>query len=205
MKVIFFGSDDFALAHLQALHASEHEVVLCVTQPDRPRHRGHKMVVSPLKEFSIAQNIEVFQPTDFKDVRVADELQRFDADLFVVIAYGRILPDRILTLPKLYSINVHGSLLPSYRGAAPINWAVMNGDHETGLTIIRMNARMDAGDIIAQKKMSDWQSRDFTASSAADDRDWIAVFSRDGQSDRTAAGDVQASSRGCGVDCLKTE
>lgn len=153
MKIVFFGSDDFALAHLEALHASEHEVVLCVTQPDRPRHRGHKMVVSPLKEFSIAQNIEVFQPTAFKDEQVVTELKRYNADLFVVIAYGRILPDRILSIPKLYSINVHGSLLPSYRGAAPINWAVINGDQETGLTIIKMNTRMDAGDIIAQKSM----------------------------------------------------
>jgi len=148
MKIIFFGSDDFALQHLIALHESEYDVVLCVTQPDRPRNRGQRMTISPIKEYALDQNIEVFQPTDFKSTEVEEYLRKFDSDLFVVIAYGRILPVRILQIPALYAINVHGSVLPKLRGAAPINWAVINGDQNTGLTIIRMNARMDAGEIL---------------------------------------------------------
>ncbi len=149
MKIVFFGSDDFALAHLKALYESTHEVVMCVTQPDRPRHRGHKMVVSPIKEYAIEKEIDVFQPEDYRDPEVMDRLRRCTADLFVVIAYGRILPQAVLDIPRIYSINLHGSILPEYRGAAPINRAIIDGRTETGMTIIRMNARMDAGDIIA--------------------------------------------------------
>lgn len=153
MKIVYFGSDDFALAHLRALDESEHEVAMCVTQPDRPRHRGHKMVVSPIKEYALDKGIPVYQPEKFRDPQVIEHLQKVQADLFVVIAYGRILPQVILDLPRIFSINLHGSILPQYRGAAPINRAIIDGQSRTGITIIRMNARMDAGDIIASHSM----------------------------------------------------
>jgi len=151
MKIIFFGSDDFAQTHLEALMDSSHEVVACVTQPDRPRNRGMKMAVSPIKECARKYNIPALQPENIKDPGLIKELQSFEADLFVVIAYGRILPIDILNIPKLYAINMHGSLLPKYRGAAPINWVIINGETETGLSIIKMNTAMDAGDILAQR------------------------------------------------------
>ncbi len=151
MKIVFFGSDDFAQTHLDALVDSPYEVVACVTQPDRPRNRGMKMVVSPIKECAQKQDIPVLQPENIKDAGLIEALKNFEADLFVVISYGRILPADILNIPKLYAINVHGSFLPKYRGAAPINWVIINGEIETGLSIIKMNTAMDAGDILAQK------------------------------------------------------
>ena len=150
MKIIFFGSDDFALAHLDALVEKGFEVELCVTQPDRPRHRGQKVIVSPIKEYAIEKNIAVYQPESLKSKAVIKHLKSLEADLFVVIAYGRILPQDLLDIPKVMSINVHGSLLPAYRGAAPINWVIINGEQMTGITIMRLNAGMDAGDIIDQ-------------------------------------------------------
>lgn len=153
MKIVFFGSDDFALTHLEKLHASVHQIVACVTQPDRPKGRGMNVIFSPIKEFALKHQLDYLQPVDWKSAEVIDQLKSYQADLFVVIAYGRILPQRVLDIPRIFSINVHGSLLPKYRGAAPINWVVINGDSQTGLTIIKMNARMDAGEIIATKQV----------------------------------------------------
>ncbi|MBF0531513.1 MAG: methionyl-tRNA formyltransferase [Candidatus Omnitrophica bacterium] len=153
LKIVFFGSDDFAAAHLQALLTSEHRVVGCVTQPDKPQDRGMKVAVSPVKTAALQQGVPVLQPEDIKDARLLTALTNLAADLFLVIAYGRFLPDTLLALPRLGAINVHGSLLPKYRGAAPINWAIINGETETGLTLIKMNPQMDAGEILAQHKM----------------------------------------------------
>ncbi len=153
MKIIFFGSDDFAAAHLKALLASDNDVVAVVTQPDRPKGRGMKVVESPIKQIGVKHTLDVLQPTAF-DAAVIDQLKSYDADYFVVIAYGRILPKEVLDIPLKAPINVHGSLLPKLRGAAPINWAVINGDKVTGLTVMLMNERMDAGDILGQHSIT---------------------------------------------------
>jgi methionyl-tRNA formyltransferase len=152
MKIIFFGSDDFALIHLEAL-ASEHEIVACVTQPDKPKGRGMHLVPSPIKEWALKNKKPVLQPDRIKDPDLLSQLKEFQADLFIVIAYGKILPSELLQIPKICAINVHASLLPKYRGAAPINWAIINGEKETGLTIMKMSAALDAGDIIVQEKI----------------------------------------------------
>ncbi|MGE0268900.1 MAG: methionyl-tRNA formyltransferase [Candidatus Omnitrophota bacterium] len=153
MNIIFFGSDDFAGAHLEHLLESKRKVAACVTQPDRPKGRGMKMLLSQVKETALKNNIPVLQPDDLKSPDFIRELEGYNADLFVVIAYGRFLPPVVLDIPKIMAVNVHGSLLPQYRGAAPINWAIMNGDAVTGLTIIKLNPRMDAGEIISTEKV----------------------------------------------------
>lgn len=152
MKIVFFGSDDFAATHLKRIIVSEHKVLACVTQPDRPKGRGMNVVLSPIKEIALEHNITVLQPTDIKSDDFLSELKKLEADLYVVIAYGRILPQKVLDVPTRGAINVHPSLLPKYRGAAPINWAIINGDAKTGVTIIQLNAKMDAGDILACKE-----------------------------------------------------
>jgi methionyl-tRNA formyltransferase len=153
MKIIFFGSDDFALAHLEALLKSGHKVSAIVTQPDKPRDRGMKVRVSPLKERGLDAGIKIFQPEDLKAEDLAADLRDIQADIYVVVSYGRFLPPVLLNIPPRGAINVHASLLPKYRGAAPINWAIINGENETGLTIFKLNPQMDAGDMIAQVKI----------------------------------------------------
>ena len=153
MKIIFFGSDDFALTNLEKLGTSGHAIVACVTQPDKAQGRGLKVLASPIKEFAVKRNIPVHQPADLNEQRFKEQLRSYHCDLFVVVAYGKILPLEVLSIPYLCAMNVHGSLLPKYRGAAPIHWAIINGDTETGISIIKMNAQMDAGDIFAQTKI----------------------------------------------------
>lgn len=153
MKIVFFGSDDFAAVHLKALLRSSHQVVGCVTQPDRPQGRGMKMVISPIKAIALEADVLCLQPANFKEQSTLESLKAFDADMFVVVAYGRLLTQSVLDIPKKFSVNVHGSLLPAYRGAAPINWAIINGDYETGVTVQKMVLQLDAGDIIAQSRM----------------------------------------------------
>jgi len=153
VRIIFFGSDDFAAVHLEKLLASGFDVCACVAPPDKAKDRGMKVKFSPVKEIGARENIPVFQPETVKDKSFIEELKFFNSDLFIVIAYGKILPNDIFAIPKLFAVNVHGSLLPRYRGAAPVNWAIINGEKETGLSIIKMNAAMDAGDIIAQQRM----------------------------------------------------
>lgn len=154
MKIIFFGSDDFAAENLRQLLAQGFCVVGCVTQPDRPSGRGLQIVVSPIKQIAQENHIPVFQPENLKDTKFLEHLQSLSADLFVVIAYGKILPSSVLKIPKKFCINVHGSLLPKYRGAAPINWAIISGERETGFSLIKISPQMDAGEIIVQEKMS---------------------------------------------------
>lgn len=150
MKIIFFGSDDFAATSLTLLLNSSHRVVAVVTKPDAPKGRGMKLSLSPVKVLAAEHDIPYFQPTSLKDELVAEQLKEFQADLFVVVAYGLLLTQDILNIPKMFCVNVHGSLLPKYRGAAPINWAILNGDKQTGVTIQKMVLGLDAGDIIAQ-------------------------------------------------------
>lgn len=150
MNIIFFGSDRFAAAHLRSLIDSDHQVVACVTQPDRPKGRGMKVVISEIKECAQEHSIPLLQPNSLKEDGLIDELKSYQSDVFVVIAYGRFLPRPILDIPPKGAVNVHASLLPKYRGAAPINWAIINGEDKTGLTIMYINEEMDAGDILAQ-------------------------------------------------------
>jgi len=154
MKIIFFGSDEFAAVHLEHLLDGGHQILACVTGPDKPQGRGMKIVISPIKQIALEHQIPCLQPLSLKSNEIVKELSSFGADIFVVVAYGRLLTQEILNIPKILCLNVHGSLLPKYRGAAPVNWAILNGDHETGVTIQRMVLALDAGDIIVQEKMS---------------------------------------------------
>src|SRR6202451_3016436 len=153
MRIIFFGSDDFATVHLEHLLTYGHEILACVTGPDKPQGRGMKVSVSPIKQIASDRQIPCLQPLSLKGSGIVDTLKSYKADIFVVVAYGRLLTQEILGLPKILCMNVHGSLLPKYRGAAPVNWAVLNGDKETGVTIQKMALSLDAGDVIAQEKM----------------------------------------------------
>jgi len=150
MKIVFFGSDDFAVVHLKKIISSSHSILAVVTQPDRAKGRGMKVGISPVKELAGKKALPVLQPMDLADKNFIGQLKKYECDLFVVIAYGKFLPKDVLAIPRLGAINGHGSLLPQYRGAAPINWAIINGEKQTGVSIIQMNEKMDAGDIIAQ-------------------------------------------------------
>ncbi len=150
MRILFMGTPDFAVASLSALLAAGHEVCGVFTEPDKPKNGGMKLQASPVKEFALAHDIPVFQPVKMRDGEAMGYIRDLDPALIVVAAYGRILPDDILDYPAHGCINVHSSLLPRYRGAAPINWAILNGDKTTGVTIMHMAAELDAGDIILQ-------------------------------------------------------
>jgi methionyl-tRNA formyltransferase len=152
MKILFFGCDDFAAVNLRRLLDDGHKVVGVVTQPDKPKGRGLHVVYSPTKEIALSKGIAVFQPATLREPAAMDQLASFAADLFVVIAYGLFLPEKVLKLPKHFCVNIHASLLPQYRGAAPINWAILNGETETGVTLMKMNTTMDGGEIIAQTR-----------------------------------------------------
>ena len=150
MVVVFFGTPRFAVPTLQHLLASPHIVAGVVTQPDRPRGRGQKVSYSPVKELAVEHRLPVFQPDRLKPPEVADTLRAWNADLGIVAAYGRIIPEHLLTIPRLGMINVHASLLPKYRGAAPVHRSVINGDLETGVTIMRLVRELDAGGMFAK-------------------------------------------------------
>jgi methionyl-tRNA formyltransferase len=150
MRVVFMGTPEFAVPTLQHLVNSEFSVVGVVCQPDRPSGRGKKIQLGPVKTFALAQNLSVVQPEKMKDPSFLETLRSWNPDVIVVAAYGRILPKVILDLPPKGCLNVHGSLLPKYRGAAPIQWAVINGESETGVTIMVMDAGMDTGAILEQ-------------------------------------------------------
>ena len=148
LRIIFAGTPDFAAISLSALLESEHQVVAVYTQPDRPAGRGRKLRASPVKEVALENGIPVFQPDNLKDAKAQDVLRSFDADVMVVAAYGLILPQRVLDIPPLGCLNIHASLLPRWRGAAPIQRAIAAGDKESGITIMQMNAGLDTGDIL---------------------------------------------------------
>jgi methionyl-tRNA formyltransferase len=150
LRVVFFGTPQFAVPSLEHLIRSPHQVVGVVTQPDRPRGRGQKVTDAPVKATAVQHNLPVFQPARLRDPEVADTLTQWAPDLGVVAAYGKILPESVLNLPRLGMINVHGSLLPQYRGAAPVQRAVMDGVPQTGITIMRMVAALDAGGMFAK-------------------------------------------------------
>jgi len=147
-RIIFMGTPEFAVPSLQALLDHGEQVVAVVCQPDKPKGRGRKLSPPPVKELALAAGIPVLQPTKVRTAEFLEELRSYQPDLMVVTAYGRILTGPVLSLPRLGTINVHGSLLPKYRGAAPVQWAVLNGDTETGITIMQMDEGMDTGDIL---------------------------------------------------------
>ena len=148
MRIVFMGTPDFAVPTLRALLGSTHEVVGAFSQPDRPKGRGYKLVPPPVKELALSHGVPVYQPVKMRDGTALAQIKALEPDILVVVAYGRILPDDILAVPKYGAINVHGSLLPKYRGAAPIQWAVLNGDKITGVTTMYLASEMDTGDII---------------------------------------------------------
>jgi methionyl-tRNA formyltransferase len=153
LKVIFMGTPDFAVPCLEQLAKSPlTDVVAVVSQPDRPKGRGQKLVFTPVKECAVKFNIPVLQPEKVKDAAVIDKLADFQPDLIIVVAFGQLLSPTLLALPRLGCINVHASLLPKYRGAAPIHWAIMNGETETGVTTMYMDKGMDTGDMILTAK-----------------------------------------------------
>ena len=151
MNIVFMGTPDFAKESLESLYNNKYNIIAVVTNPDKPKGRGMKMIASPVKEFAIEKNIPVLQPE--KIIEIKEKLEELKPDLFCVVAYGKILPKAILDIPKLGSVNVHGSLLPKYRGAAPIQWAVLNGESKTGITTMYMDEGMDTGDIIFKEQV----------------------------------------------------
>ena len=148
MRIVFMGTPDFASASLKKLIDEKFDVVGVFTQPDKPKGRGMELCASPVKELALENGLPVFQPVKMRDGTALAQIKALDPDILVVVAYGRILPDDILAVPKYGAINVHGSLLPKYRGAAPIQWAVLNGDKVTGVTTMYLASEMDTGDII---------------------------------------------------------
>lgn len=148
MRIVFMGTPDFASASLKKLIDEKFDVVGVFTQPDKPKGRGMELCASPVKELALENGLPVFQPVKMRDGTVLAQIKALEPDILVVVAYGRILPDDILAVPKYGAINVHGSLLPKYRGAAPIQWAVLNGDKITGVTTMYLASEMDTGDII---------------------------------------------------------
>ena len=152
MRIVFMGTPDFAEESLRALLEAGEDVAAVFTQPDKPRGRGMQESFSPVKTLAVERGIPVYQPVTFKDGAATELLRTLAPELLVVVAYGRILPQTFLDVAKYGSINVHGSLLPKYRGAAPIQWAVLNGDNTTGVSVQYMAAAMDAGDVIAARE-----------------------------------------------------
>lgn len=148
LRIVFAGTPDFAARHLAALLSSEHEVIAVYTQPDRPAGRGKKLTASPVKHLALEHNIPVYQPENFKSDEAKQALASLNADIMVVVAYGLLLPKAVLDTPKLGCINVHGSILPRWRGAAPIQRSIWAGDAETGVTIMQMDVGLDTGDML---------------------------------------------------------
>ncbi len=154
MRVIFMGTPDFSVPTFEALLDAGHEIVLAVTQPDRAKGRGNAVACSPVKQAALAHGIEVYQPARIRDPECIEFLKKREADIIVVVAYGQILPREILEMPPYGCVNVHASLLPKYRGAAPIQWAVINGEPVTGVTTMRMDEGLDTGDIILTEEVT---------------------------------------------------
>lgn len=152
MNIVYMGTPDFAVPALEKL-IKKYNVTAVVTQPDKPKGRGKKIIFSPVKELALKNNIEVFQPEKVKDENFIKEMEKLNPDIIVVAAYGQILNEKILNLPKYGCINIHGSLLPKYRGAAPIQWSIINGEEKTGVTIMYMEKGLDTGDMILKREI----------------------------------------------------
>lgn len=153
MKVVFMGTPDFAVSTLEAIYEAGHEIVLVVTQPDKPRGRGKEMQFPDVKVWALEHDLPVYQPVKIKEEEAIEYLRGYEADVFVVAAFGQILPKAILDMPRLGCVNVHASLLPKYRGAAPIQWAVINGDKVSGVTTMQMGVGLDDGDMLLKEEV----------------------------------------------------
>ena len=153
MKIVFMGTPDFAVSAVDALKKAGNEIVLAVTQPDKAAGRGNKVRFSDVKQWALDNEVPVFQPEKIRNSEAIEELKKYPADVFVVAAFGQILPKEVLDMPRLGCINIHASLLPKYRGAAPIQWSILNGDHITGVTIMQMGEGLDDGDILLQREV----------------------------------------------------
>ena len=151
MRIVFMGTPVFALPSLEKIY-KEHEVIAVFTKVDKPNARGKKINYSPIKEFALANNLKIYQPENFKDEALIEEIRNMQPDLIVVVAYGKILPKEIIDIPKYGVINLHSSLLPRFRGAAPINAAIINGDKKSGVSIMYVEEELDAGDVILQEE-----------------------------------------------------
>ena len=152
MRVVFMGTPAFAAAVLRRLVDDKWDIAAAYTQPDKTKNRGMKLAPTPVKEFALAHDIPVYQPASCRDEAVLEELRDLEPDIIMVAAYGKLLPKALLEIPRTATLNVHSSVLPQYRGAAPINWAVLNGDQETGVTIQYMAEELDTGDILLVRK-----------------------------------------------------
>lgn len=153
MKVVYMGTPDFAVAPLEAIIKAGHEVTAVVTQPDKPKGRGKEMQITPVKECALKNGIPVLQPVKIKEPEAIEELKKYPADIFVVAAFGQLLSEEILHIPRFGCINIHASLLPAYRGAAPIQWVIINGEKKTGVTIMQMAKGLDTGDMLLKKEV----------------------------------------------------
>ena len=154
LNIVFMGTPDFARESLKAIYEAGHNILAVVTNPDKPKGRGMKLIPSPVKEFAIEKNLKIYQPLKVRNNEdFLGEIKSLNPDVICVVAYGKILPKELLDIPKMGCINVHGSLLPKYRGAAPIQWSVLNGDKETGITTMYMDVGMDTGDMILKEKV----------------------------------------------------
>ena len=154
MKVVYMGTPDFSVGALEAIIQSGHEVTAVVTQPDKPKGRSKELQISPVKACALKYNLPVFQPVKIKEAEAVAKLREYEADIFVVAAFGQILSKEILTMPKYGCVNIHASLLPKYRGASPIQWAVLNGEEVSGVTIMQMDEGIDTGDILMQETVA---------------------------------------------------
>ena len=154
LNIVFMGTPDFARESLKVIYEAGHNILAVVTNPDKPKGRGMKLIPSPVKEFAIEKNLKIYQPLKVRNNEdFIGEIKSLNPDVICVVAYGKILPKELLDIPKMGCINVHGSLLPKYRGAAPIQWSVLNGDKETGITTMYMDGGMDPGDMILKEKV----------------------------------------------------
>ena len=154
MRILFWGTPEYSLASLEILIKSKHEVIAVVSQPDKKRSRGNKLTSSPVKSFAQQESIKIYTPEKIRNnIHFINELKSLSCDLFIVIAYGKILPKKILEIPKFGCWNAHASLLPRWRGAAPIQWALMKGDEFTGVGIMKMNEGLDTGDLLLEEKI----------------------------------------------------
>lgn len=153
MKIVYMGTPDFAVGALNAIIAAGHQVTAVVTQPDKPKGRGKEVQMSPVKACALRHNIPVFQPVKIKETEAVETLRGYQADIFVVAAFGQILSEEILAMPKYGCVNIHASLLPKYRGAGPIQWAIINGEKITGVTVMRMDKGLDTGDMLCKTQV----------------------------------------------------
>lgn len=154
MKIIFMGTPEFAKTCLEGLHKNKHDIALVITQPDKPQGRGKKLVYSAVKSYAVQENLMLFQPQSIKKKDAIEYIKIIDADIFIVAAFGQILPQSLLSIPKYGAINVHASLLPKYRGASPIQAAIINGETKTGITIMQMDKGLDTGEILLQSSVN---------------------------------------------------